>query len=223
MRLLEDQHGTRCDKKAMCLSCSLCRGHFSPRCRAAVPAGKNWIWLALICLDLADGWVLWNEQGWRKVFSPGAMAPLLSQCHCLLPPALKWWKHSVIHCHQVTPNATALCYGSWGPRMDGLGHHLSHTPPSLREHTVGCSPGVQDAPCVLSPSSALSTLRRCHRGEIVPAAHWDTALAPPQACARISTMGKISIPSPPPALPWISQSHEVWNNFFFPFIIQMPC
>lgn len=199
----------------MCLSCSLCRGHFSPRCRAAVPAGKNWIWLALICLDLADGWVLWNEQGWRKVFSPGAMAPLLSQCHCLLPPALKWWKHSVIHCHQVTPNATALLPAMvpGNDRWTGWGI-TSHTAPLPWGDVLRDAHQGYRMPPVSCPPALLSTLRRCHRAELVPAAHWDTALAPPQACARASMMGKISIPSPPPAVPWIFQSHEVWNNFF---------
>lgn len=53
-------------------------------------------------------------------------------------------------CHSSAPS-----YGSWGPRMDGLGHHLPHSPSSLRECAAGCSPRLQDAPCVLSPSSAL--------------------------------------------------------------------
>lgn len=172
MRLLEDQHGTRCDKKAMCLSCSLCRGHFSPRCRAAVPAGKNWIWLALICLDLADGWVLWNEQGWRKVFSPGAMAPLLSQCHCLLPPALKWWKHSVIHCHQVTPNATAPLPAMVPGDHRWMGWGItSHIPPL--PWGTHCGMLTRGTGCPLCPVPQLSSL---HPQEV--SQRWNSSCCP---------------------------------------------
>lgn len=52
-------------------------------------------------------------------------------------------------CHSSAPS-----YGSWGPWMDGLGHHLPQSPISLRNCAVGCSPRPQDAPCVLFPSSA---------------------------------------------------------------------
>lgn len=52
-------------------------------------------------------------------------------------------------CHSSAPS-----YGSLAPRMDGLGHHLPHSPTSLRECAVGCSARVQHAPCVLFPSSA---------------------------------------------------------------------
>lgn len=52
-------------------------------------------------------------------------------------------------------HSSASSYGSWERQMDGLGHHLPHSPTSLRGCAAGCSPRVQDAPCVLSPSSAL--------------------------------------------------------------------